>query len=68
MERVEAINTIPLPRHNKVVQYFFGNINFIQRFDIPKFTEITKDITNMLKKGMVGIEFPLSRLRRDFFL
>jgi hypothetical protein len=29
LERVEAINTISLPRHKKALQSFFGKINFL---------------------------------------
>jgi hypothetical protein len=30
-ERVEAINTISLPRHKKSIQSFFGKRNFLRR-------------------------------------
>ena len=35
---LEAINTIPFPRHKKVLQSFFVTIIFLRRF-IPKFAE-----------------------------
>jgi hypothetical protein len=46
-KRVEAIDTINIPR--KEMQSFKGKINFLRRF-IPKFAEIVKLITDMLKK------------------
>lgn len=46
---VESIQRVPLLRNKKGVQLFFGKINFIQRF-IPNFVEITKPISNLLKK------------------
>jgi hypothetical protein len=48
--RVEAIQTLPLPRSKKEVQTFLGKINFLRRF-ISNFAELVKHITTMLKKG-----------------
>jgi hypothetical protein len=48
-KRVEAIDTINIPRNRKEIQSFLGKINFLRRF-IPNFTEIVKLITDMLKK------------------
>lgn len=48
-EKVEATNTISLPKHKKALQSFFGKINFLQRFK-PNIVEFTKQITAMLKK------------------
>jgi len=48
-ERVEAIKKVPFLESKKHVQSFFGKINFIRKF-IPNFTEITKHISNLLKK------------------
>jgi hypothetical protein len=48
-ERVEAIKQIDQPRNMKEVQSFLGKIGFLRSF-IPKFSEMVKDITNMLKK------------------
>jgi hypothetical protein len=50
--RVEAIQNIPLPQCKKDIQYFFGKINFIAGF-IPNFVEITKPISNLLKKDSI---------------
>jgi len=50
--QVEAIQNIPLPGTKKVFLSFFGKINFIRRF-IPNFAEITKPISNLLKKELV---------------
>ena len=43
------IDTINIPRNVKEIQSFLGKINFLRRF-IPKFVEIVKLITYMLKK------------------
>jgi hypothetical protein len=48
-KRIEAINTINIPRNVKEIQSFLGTINFLRRF-IPNFAEIVKLITGMLKK------------------
>jgi hypothetical protein len=48
-KRVEAIDTINIPRNIKEIQSFLGKINFLRRF-IPNFAEIIKLITDMLKK------------------
>lgn len=46
-ERVEAINSIYFPRHNKALQSFFWKIHFLQRF-LPNFAELTKHMTKTL--------------------
>jgi hypothetical protein len=48
--RVEAIDTINIPRNVKEIQSFLGKINFLRSF-IPNFAEIVKLITDMLKKN-----------------
>jgi ribonuclease HI len=48
--RVEAIQTLSLPRSRKEVQAFLGEINFLRRF-ISNFAEMVKHITAMLRKG-----------------
>ena len=48
--RVEAIQTIPLPRSKKDIQRFLGKINFLRRF-VSNYAEIVKNITDMLKKN-----------------
>jgi hypothetical protein len=48
-KRVEAIDTIAIPRNVKEIQSFLGKIAFLRRF-IPNFAEIVKLITDMLKK------------------
>ena len=48
--RVEAIQTLSLPRSRKEVQAFWGIINFLRRF-VSNFAELVKHITTMLKKG-----------------
>jgi hypothetical protein len=49
-KRVEAIDTINIPRNIKEIQSFLGKIIFLRRF-IPNFVEIVKLITDMLKKN-----------------
>jgi hypothetical protein len=48
--RVEAIQTLSLPRSRKEVQAFLGKINFLRRF-VSNFDELVKHITTMLRKG-----------------
>jgi hypothetical protein len=48
--RVEAIQTLSLPRSKKEVQAFLGKINFLRRF-VSNFAELVKNITAMLRKG-----------------
>jgi hypothetical protein len=48
-KRVEAIDTIQIPRNMKEIQYVLGKIILLRRF-IRNFAEIIKLITNMLKK------------------
>jgi hypothetical protein len=48
--RVEAIQTLSLPRSRKEVRAFLGKINFMRRF-ISNFSKLVKHITTMLKKG-----------------
>jgi hypothetical protein len=47
--RVEAIQTLSLPRSKKEVQSFLGKINFLRRF-VSNFAELVKHITCMLRK------------------
>jgi hypothetical protein len=48
-KRIEAIDTINIPRNRKEIQSFLGKIIFLRRF-ILNFAEIVKLITDMLKK------------------
>jgi hypothetical protein len=48
--RVEAIQTLSLPRSRKEVQSFLGKVNFLRSF-VPNFVELVKHITAMLRKG-----------------
>jgi hypothetical protein len=48
--RVEAIQTLSLPRSKKEVQSFLGKVNFLRRF-VSNFSELVKHITTMLRKG-----------------
>jgi hypothetical protein len=49
-KRVEAIDTITIPRNVKEIQSFLGKIIFLRR-SIPNFAEIMKLITDMLRKN-----------------
>jgi len=49
-KRVEAIQTISLPRNKIEIHIFLGRIIFLRRF-MPNFVEIVKQITYMLKKN-----------------
>jgi hypothetical protein len=49
-KRVEAIETLAIPRNVKEIQSFLGKINFLRRF-VPNFAEIVKLITDMLRKN-----------------
>jgi hypothetical protein len=49
-KRIEAIDTINIPRNVKEIQSFLGKIIFLRRF-ILNFAEIVKLITDMLKKN-----------------
>jgi hypothetical protein len=49
-KRVEAIETLAIPRNVKEIQSFLGKIIFLRRF-VPNFAEIVKLITDMLKKN-----------------
>jgi hypothetical protein len=49
-KRVEAIETLAIPRNVKEIQSFLGKINFLRRF-VPNFVEIVKLITDMLRKN-----------------
>lgn len=51
LARVQAIQRLSIPRSKRDIQSFLGKINFIRRF-IPKFVELVKHITSMLKKGL----------------
>jgi hypothetical protein len=48
--RVEAIQTLSLPRTKKEVEYFLGKINFLRRF-VSNFSELVNHIMGMLGKG-----------------
>jgi hypothetical protein len=47
--RVEAIQTLSLPRSKKEVQSFLGKINFLRRF-VSNFVDLVKYIIAMLRK------------------
>jgi hypothetical protein len=48
--RVEAIQSLSLPRSRKEVQSFLVKINFLRRF-VSNFVELAKHIIAMLRKG-----------------
>jgi hypothetical protein len=48
--KVEAIQSLSLPRSKKEVQSFLIKINFLRRF-VSNFVELVKVITDMLRRG-----------------
>jgi hypothetical protein len=67
-KRVEAIDTINIPRNRKEIQSFLGKIIFLRRF-ILNFAEIVKLITDMLRKttrsnGKLKPKHPLNASRK----
>ena len=46
---VEVIHKLSIPRSEKDIQSFLGKINFVKNFT-PKFSELVKQITYMLRK------------------
>jgi hypothetical protein len=48
--RVEAIQTLSLPRSRKEIQDLLGKINFMRSF-VSNFAKVVKHITAMLRKG-----------------
>lgn len=61
--RVEAIQTIPLPRSKKYIQRFLGKINFLRTF-VTNYVEIVRKITDMLKKD---VEVKWDKDAREYF-
>jgi hypothetical protein len=49
LERVEAIQKVPLPQTKKALQSFLVQINFVRRF-IPSLVELMKPLLKLLKK------------------
>jgi hypothetical protein len=50
--RVDVIQEIAIPINKKSIQSFIARINVLRHF-VPKFVEIIRPITNMLKKYIV---------------
>ena len=48
---IKAINSIKIPKIVKLIQSFFGQINFVRRF-ICNFFDIIKPMSKILKKGL----------------
>jgi hypothetical protein len=51
LERVEAIQKVPLPLNKKSLQSFLGQINFVRQF-IPNLVELMKLVVKLLKKDV----------------
>jgi len=49
-KRVQAIQTLSIPRSKRDIQSFLGRIKFVRIF-IPNFAELVKHNTSMLKRG-----------------
>jgi hypothetical protein len=63
LERVKAIQQVPLPKTKKALQSFLGQINFVRRF-MPNLAETLKPLQKLLKKD-VKFEWT-EEGRRDF--
>jgi hypothetical protein len=61
--KVEALQTLSLPRSKKEVQYFQGKNNLLRRF-VSNFVELVKYITTMLRKDS---EIKWTVEARDYF-
>jgi hypothetical protein len=62
-KRVKAIAQLQLPHNKKVMQSFFGQINFVRKFT-PDFTETIKPLQKMICKD---VEFKWDDERKDAF-
>ena len=51
LERIKAIEHIPLPHNKKRMQSFMGTINFVRRF-VPDFAQIVKPLQQMVKQSV----------------
>jgi len=52
LDKVKAIEALPLPSNKKALQSFLGQIIFVKKF-INNFLEIVSPITSMLKKDAI---------------
>ena len=50
LERIKAIEQIPLPHNKKGMQYFMGTINYVRRF-VPDFAQIVKPLQQVVKQS-----------------
>ena len=50
LERIKAIEQIPLPHNKKGMQSFMGTINFVRRF-VPGFVQTGKPLEQMVKQN-----------------
>ena len=51
LERIKAIEQIPLPHNKKGMQSFIGTINFVRRF-VPDFAQIVKPLQQMVNQSV----------------
>jgi hypothetical protein len=54
---------IPSSHRKKLLQYFFGKINFVIRFD-PDFAKISKPLQRMIKKD---VQFKWASVEKEAF-
>ena len=63
LERIKAIEQIPLPHNKKGMQSFMGTINFVRRF-VPDFAQIVKPLQQMVKQS---VQFKWTDVEKNAF-
>ena len=63
LERIKAIEQIPLPHNKKGMQSFMGTINFVRRF-VPNFVQIVNPLQQMVKQS---VQFKWTDVERNTF-
>ena len=63
LERIKAIEQIPLPHNKNGMQSFMGTINFVRRF-VPDFAQIVKPLQQMVKQSA---QFKWTEIEKNAF-
>ena len=63
LEKIKAIENIPLPHNKKGMQSFMGTINFMRRF-VLDFAQIVKPLQQMVKQS---VQFKWNDPEKDAF-
>ena len=63
LERITAIERIPLPHNKKGMQSSMGIINFVQRF-VPDFAQIVRPLQQMVKQS---VQFKWTDVEKNAF-